>query len=73
MSRKEVNDNVGPDGMVMMLLGFGAHPRLGFTHDRVHPSTAVRSLSVNKAKEAVPKIFSCRQVQDALNQKWASR
>lgn len=55
MALKAVNDNVGPDGMVPILLVFGAYPRIGFASDKPHPTNAARAVALQKAKDALTK------------------
>lgn len=62
-----INDFVGPDGLVLTLLVFGALPRLGLPTDRPTPSTFERAAALRKAISAMSKDFAKRQARVALN------
>lgn len=67
MAVKAINDSVGPDGLVPMLLVFGALPRLRLPTDHPMPSTFKRAVALGKATSTMSKHFASRQVRDALN------
>jgi hypothetical protein len=68
MAVKALNDTVGPDGLVLTLLAFGAYPRMT-DHDPPTTSVTQRAAAVRRAMAEISKIRTTRQVNDALNQR----
>ena len=66
MAFKAINDIVGPNRLVLILLVYSAYPRIT-EHDPLSPSVALRALAVKKAIAEVQKLQAKRQVNDALN------
>lgn len=63
---KAVNEIVGREGLVLTILVFGAFPCLGFDRDKQYPSNAVRTLALQKARDALTIVFSRCQVSSAI-------
>lgn len=61
-----LNNLVGPNGLVPMLLIFGAYPRMT-KMDSPLPTITQQTAAVQKAIEDIRRINTKRQVQDALN------
>jgi hypothetical protein len=66
MAVKAVNDTAGPDGYVPTLLVFGAYPRMT-DYSPPAPTIAQRAAAVKKAMTEVRKLYTIRQVKNALN------
>ena len=66
-SVKAVNDSAGPNGLVPILLIFGAMPRLGLSHDAATETITRRAAAVRRAMNELNRLKSYRQVQDALH------
>ena len=66
MAFKAINDTAGLNGLVLILLVYGAYPRIT-EHDPPSPSVAQRALAIKKAMAEVQKLRAKRQVNDALN------
>ena len=65
MAVKAINDIAGYDGIIPMLLVFGAFPRM-IHLDPPAPSIAQRATAIRKAMAEVTKLRTQRQVTDAL-------
>jgi hypothetical protein len=65
MAVKAVNDSAGPDGIVLILLVFGAYPRMTKGSAPL-PSVIQRAETIRKATKEVRRLYAERQVQDAL-------
>ena len=65
MATKAINDTAGPDGLTPTLLVFGTYPRMS-DDDSPHASIAERRETMNKAMEEVSKLYTKRQVSEAL-------
>jgi hypothetical protein len=63
---KAVNDTAGLNGLVSILLVFGAYPRIS-TLDPPVPTITQQATTVRKAMAEVAKIRAERQVNNALN------
>jgi hypothetical protein len=63
---KAINDTVGPDGLVLILLVFGAYPRMHAMNPPA-PSITQRAMAIEKAMTEIRKFRAERQVADALN------
>ncbi|CAD6501641.1 BgTH12-01891 [Blumeria graminis f. sp. triticale] len=66
MTFKAINDSVGPNGLVPILLVFGAYPRM-VKEDATSPSVTQRTEALRKAMKELEQIRATRQVNDALN------
>jgi hypothetical protein len=66
MAVKAVNDTAGPDGYVPTLLVFGAYPRMT-EYSPPAPTVAQRAAAVKKAMTEVRRLYTVRQINDALN------
>lgn len=66
MSFKALNDSVGPNGLVLTLLVFGAYPRMAES-DAPSPTITQRAVAMRKAMDQVKKNIASRRVNDALN------
>ncbi len=66
MAFKALNDSVGPDGLVLILLVFGAYPRM-IEMDASSLTITQRAIAMRKAMEEVQKFIATRQMNDALN------
>jgi len=65
MAIKAVNDSASPDGLVPILLVFGAYPRI--TNDSpLSPSIMQRAEAIRKVIKEVWRLYATRQVNDAL-------
>jgi len=65
---KTVNDTTGPEGIIATLRLFGAYPRI-LIDDAPSLSILERGKAVAKARDEVSKLYTKRQVRDALNQR----
>ena len=63
---KAINDSVGPNGLVPTLLVFGAYPRIT-NLDAPSLTVTQRATAVKKAIEEIRKLYTKRQVTDALS------
>jgi hypothetical protein len=63
---KAINDTVGPDGLVLILLIFGAYPRM-HAMDPPAPSIIQRAIAIEKAMTEIRKFRAERQMADVLN------
>jgi hypothetical protein len=63
---KAINDTAGPDGLMLILLMFGAYPRM-HAMDPPTPSITQRAIAIEKAMIEIRKFRAERQVVDALN------
>jgi hypothetical protein len=66
MAFKAINDSAGPDGLVPMLLVFGAYPRI-VKSDTPSSTVAQRATAIKKAMAEIYKLRAERQIADALN------
>ncbi len=66
MTFKALNDSAGLNGLVPILLVFGAYLRMT-EMDAPSPTITQRSITIRKAMEEVRKWVASRQVNDALN------
>jgi hypothetical protein len=66
MAFKAINNIVGPDGLVLTLLVYGAYPRIA-KYDPLLPSVAQWALIIKKAMAEMQKLRAKRQVNDALS------
>ena len=66
MAFKVVNDSVGPNGLVPILLVYRAYSCLAES-DILSPSITQRAMAVKKAIEEVKKLYAKRQVTNILN------
>jgi hypothetical protein len=62
---KAVNDIIRPNGLVLTLLVLGAYFRL-IELDLPNPSVEERAIAVKKAIVEVRKLYTSRQVKEAL-------
>lgn len=67
MTVNAINDLIKTDGLVPILLVFGALQRLGLLKNSFSPSTFQRAIALRKATSEMSKHFAARQVRDALN------
>jgi hypothetical protein len=65
MAVKAINDSAGPDGIVPILLVFGAYPRLTEI-DPPSPSVTKRAEAIYAATKKVRRLYAERRVKDAL-------
>jgi hypothetical protein len=65
MAVKAINNLAGPDGIVPILLVFGAYPRLTKI-DPPSPSVTKRAEAIRAATKEVRRLYVERQVKDAL-------
>jgi hypothetical protein len=65
MTVKAINDLAGPDGIVPILLVFGAYPRLTEI-DPPSPSVTKRAEAIRATTKEVRRLYAERQVKDAL-------
>jgi hypothetical protein len=65
MAVKAVNDSAGPDGIVLILLVFGAYPRMteGFA---LSLSVIQRAEAIRKATKKIRRLHAERQIQNVL-------
>ncbi|RFU31044.1 hypothetical protein B7463_g5287, partial [Scytalidium lignicola] len=63
---KAVNDSVGPDGLVLILLVYSAYPHMSEL-DILALTISQRATAIKKAMEEISKIRAKRQVQDVIN------
>lgn len=68
MVKKAGNDTVGPEGLIITLLLDITLPQTELAANKSAASTFQRAASMHKASRELHKIFSRRQVQDALRQ-----
>jgi hypothetical protein len=66
MAVKAVNDTTGSDGLVLILLVFGAYPRISH-NSPPSPTIIKRAEAIRKAMAEVRKLTAFRQVSAALN------
>lgn len=67
MAVKSINNSVGPDGRISILLVYRCLPRLGLPTDHPSPSTIQRAIALRKATAAMSELFSKSQISSALN------
>ena len=65
MAVKAINDLAGPDGIVLILLVFGAYPRLT-EMDPPSPLVTKRAEAICAATKEVRRLYAERRVKDAL-------
>ena len=65
MAVKAVNDTAGPDGLVPILLVFGAYPRMSQTSPP-YTNISQRAEAIKKAMTEIRKLKARPQVADAL-------
>jgi hypothetical protein len=65
MAVKVINDSAGPNGIVPILLVFGAYPRLTKI-DPPSPLVTKRAEAICAATKEVRRLYTERQVKDAL-------
>jgi hypothetical protein len=66
MAVKAVNDTAGPDGLILILLVFGAYPRI--SHNLPPSPTIIkRAKAIRKTMAEVRKLTAFRQISAALN------
>jgi hypothetical protein len=65
MAVKAINDSAGPDGIVPILLVFGAYPRLT-KMDPPSPLVTKRAEAIRAVTKEVRRLYAERQVKDAL-------
>jgi hypothetical protein len=65
MAVKAVNDSVGPDGIVPILLVFGVYPRM-IKGSAPSLSVIQRAEAIRKATKEIRRLHAERQVQNAL-------
>jgi hypothetical protein len=63
---KAINDSAGPDGIIPILLVFGAYPRLITEMDPPSSSVTKRAEAIRAATKEVRCLYAERQVKDAL-------
>jgi hypothetical protein len=68
MAVKAVNDTVGHDGLIPILLMFGTYPRLSSSSPPLS-SLIIRANAVRKAIAEARKLKARRQITDALSQR----
>jgi hypothetical protein len=68
MAVKAINNIVSLNGLVLMLLVFGAYPQMS-EFDPPAPSISQQATAIKRAMEEVSKIRAQKQVDDALNQR----
>ena len=66
MSFKAINNSVGPNGLVLTLLVYGAYLRMGEL-DTPSASITQRAIAIKKAMNEVRKCTTSQQVNDVLN------
>jgi len=67
MAVKAANNTASPDGLVPILLVFGAYPQISEINPPA-PSITQRAAAIKKAIEEIARIRAKKQVDDALNQ-----
>jgi len=65
MAVKAVNDTAGPNGLVPILLVFGAYPRIT-EQDPPSPAIIKRAEAIRTAMKEIRRLHAERQVQEAL-------
>jgi hypothetical protein len=65
MAVKAINDSAGPDGIVPILLVFGAYPRLTEINPP-SPLVTKRAEAIRAATKEVRRLYTKRRVKDAL-------
>jgi hypothetical protein len=65
MAIKAVNDTTGPDGLVLILLVYGAYPRIS-NLDPPAPSVTDRATIIRKAMAEIVKLRAKQTVNSAL-------
>jgi hypothetical protein len=63
---KTVNNTAGPDGLVSILLIFGAYPRIN-TDSQPFPIMVRRAEAIQKAIKKLRHLYTDRQINNALN------
>jgi hypothetical protein len=62
---KTINDSAGPDGIIPILLVFGAYPRI--TNNSVlSPITTKRTRAIRKASNEIRQYYTKRHMEDVL-------
>jgi hypothetical protein len=62
---KTVNDLVGPDSIIPILLVFGAYPRIT-NNSLLLPTTIKRTKTIRKASNEIRKFYAKRYINNAL-------
>jgi hypothetical protein len=62
---KAINDSAGPDGIIPILLVFGAYPRIT-ENSILSPTITKRTKTIRKTTKEVRRFYARRQVTDAL-------
>jgi hypothetical protein len=62
---KAVNDSVGPDDIIPILLVFGAYPRMT-NNSALSPTTTKRTETIRKTSNKIRRYYTKRHVEDAL-------
>jgi hypothetical protein len=62
---KTINDLVGPDNIILILLVFGAYPRIT-NNSLLLPITIKRTKAIRKASNKVRKFYAKRYIEDTL-------
>ena len=65
MAIKAVNDTISPDGLVLILLVYGAYPRMS-NLDPFAPSITDRAAVIRKAMAEIVKLWAKQTVNSAL-------
>jgi hypothetical protein len=66
MAFKAINDIAGPEGLVPILLVFGAYPQM-VESDAPSPLVTQRAAAIKKAMVEIQKLRAKRQIANALN------
>jgi hypothetical protein len=62
---KTINDLAGPDGIILILLVFGAYPRIT-NNSLLSPITIKRAEAIRKASNKIRKFYAKRYINNAL-------
>jgi hypothetical protein len=65
IAMKAINDLVGPDGIIPILLVFGAYPRIT-NNSALFPITTKRTKAIRKASNEVRRYYIKQHIKDAL-------
>jgi hypothetical protein len=65
ITMKTINDSIGPDSIIFILLVFGAYPRIT-NNSALSPITTKKAKTIRKASNKIRQYYTKRHVEDAL-------
>jgi hypothetical protein len=65
ITMKTINDSIGPDSIIFILLVFGAYPRIT-NNSALSPITTKKAKTIRKTSNKIRQYYTKRHVEDAL-------